>query len=175
MGFLLTCWPAVGSRIVSRLLHITSLRGTRSQVEAARGNLPPILEPICREKPSRRCLSLSLFILQDDRSLAGRRQRHQQQVLLRLLPRHPAHACGLAGAAARKILQSRAPSKPQDCSSSRSSNQQLEPLPDEAQGLKDLLLSAPSQQQRSRFSFLKLKRVVVPPSRSRPSSTRPTP
>ncbi|EGZ09162.1 hypothetical protein PHYSODRAFT_524546 [Phytophthora sojae] len=80
---------------------------------------------------------------------------------------------GSPGAAARKILQSRAPSKPQDCSSSRSSNQQLEPLPDEAQGLKDLLLSAPSQQQRSRFSFLKLKRVVVPPVKIPPELDTP--
>ncbi|KAE9004760.1 hypothetical protein PR003_g18127 [Phytophthora rubi] len=74
---------------------------------------------------------------------------------------------GSPGATARKILQSRAPSKPQDDSN------QHELLPDEAQGLKDLLLSTPSRQQRSCFSFLKLRRVVVPPVQIPPELDTP--
>ncbi|ETI41160.1 hypothetical protein F443_13596 [Phytophthora nicotianae P1569] len=66
---------------------------------------------------------------------------------------------GSPGASAKKILQIRRASDPAliTCSNNQ------EPLPEEAQSLKDLLLAAPSQYQRSRFSFLKLKRVVVPP------------
>ncbi|KAG6592519.1 Molybdopterin synthase catalytic subunit [Phytophthora cinnamomi] len=81
---------------------------------------------------------------------------------------------GSPGATARKILQSRAPSKPHAGSNNNNNNNNShELLPDEAQGLKDLLLSTPSHQQRSRFSFLKLKRVVVPPVQIPPELNTP--
>ncbi|TDH66279.1 hypothetical protein CCR75_007130 [Bremia lactucae] len=50
-------------------------------------------------------------------------------------------------------------------------NQEL--LPEEAQGLKNLLLSASSRNQYSRFSFFKLKRVVVPPVKIPPELATP--
>jgi hypothetical protein len=65
-------------------------------------------------------------------------------------------AVGSPDAAARKMLQTRRASEP---TLPQHSNQ----LPEEAQGLKDLLLNTPSLQQHSRFSFSRLKRVVVPP------------
>ncbi|POM62949.1 hypothetical protein PHPALM_27839 [Phytophthora palmivora] len=76
---------------------------------------------------------------------------------------------GSPGATAKKILQTRRasdPAKPPD-----SNNR--ERLPDEAQGLKDLLLASPSQLQRSRFSFSKLRRVVVPPVQIPPELDAP--
>ncbi|KAF1784930.1 EF-Hand 1, calcium-binding site [Phytophthora cactorum] len=75
-----------------------------------------------------------------------------------VLPRHPATPVGSPGASAKKILQTRRASDP----ALTSNNNNQEPLPEEAQSLKDLLLSAPSQYQRSRFSFLKLKRSWPP-------------
>ncbi|KAG6973631.1 hypothetical protein JG688_00003439 [Phytophthora aleatoria] len=76
---------------------------------------------------------------------------------------------GSPGASAKKILQTRRASDP----ALTSNNNNQEPLPEEAQSLKDLLLSAPSQYQRSRFSFLKLKRVVVPPVQIPPELAAP--
>ncbi|KAG7380420.1 hypothetical protein PHYPSEUDO_007241 [Phytophthora pseudosyringae] len=72
---------------------------------------------------------------------------------------------GSPGASARKILQTRRASDPQD-------NNRRE-LPEEAQGLKDLLLAAPSPPPRSRFSFSKLRRVVVPPVQIPPELDAP--
>ncbi|CAI5733419.1 unnamed protein product [Peronospora farinosa] len=48
-----------------------------------------------------------------------------------------------------------------------------ESLPEEAQGLKDLLLSSSSHQVRSRFSFSKLRRVVIPPVQIPPALATP--
>ncbi|CAI5746290.1 unnamed protein product [Peronospora destructor] len=48
-----------------------------------------------------------------------------------------------------------------------------EPVPDEAQGLKNVLLSSSSYQVRTRFSFSKLRRVVVPPVQIPPALTTP--
>ncbi|KAK1942015.1 hypothetical protein P3T76_006337 [Phytophthora citrophthora] len=76
---------------------------------------------------------------------------------------------GSPGATAKKILQSRrasAPAKLQD-------NNESDLLPEEAQELKDLLLSTPSHQQHSRFSFMKFRRVVVPPVQIPPELNTP--
>ncbi|KAL4116502.1 hypothetical protein PRIC2_011955 [Phytophthora ramorum] len=71
---------------------------------------------------------------------------------------------GSPGAVAKKMLQSRDPSPPSN---------QSEQLPDEAQDLKNLLLSTPSYGQRSRFSFSKLRRVVRPPVQIPPELDTP--
>lgn len=71
-----------------------------------------------------------------------------------------------SSASTRKILQTR------HAALGHSSNNQ-ELLPEEAQRLKDLLLSDTSHQQHSRFNIFKFKRVVVPPVQIPPKLANP--
>ncbi|KAI9909714.1 hypothetical protein PsorP6_014924 [Peronosclerospora sorghi] len=80
-----------------------------------------------------------------------------------------AYLRALAGTTARKkILQTRRGDDPAQLSTT-----DRDALPGEAQDLKQLLLASTSYQLRTRFSFAKLRRVIVPPVQIPPELALP--